>query len=254
MINEVIYSQLCKAIEDYSLIKEGEKVLVAVSGGKDSLALLALLKEFQKSKRINFELFACHVRTDFHCASCVHTEALTKIFEKFEVKYAFKDIKVLDKDGKTNCFWCSWNKRKALFLLADELGCQKIAFGHHINDIVETVLMNLFFKGQLSAMSPSQELFKGRITIIRPLCYVKEELTREFAKKNGFAAKVCKCPFGHGSMRKRAKEIIKTLQESASDTDIAANIFESVLKLRHNPVIEESEEETKLNSQDFNFE
>lgn len=231
MIDE-IYPQIIKAINDYSLIGDGDKILLGVSGGKDSLSLLTLLNEFKLRSKINFEMFACHIRTDFHCANCMHTALLTKIFETAGIKYIFKDIKVLDENGKTDCFWCSWNKRKALFCLARELGCNKIALGHHKNDIAETVLMNLFFHGQISAMCPRQELFKGKITIIRPLCYIEEEVTFRFAKECGFPAKFCRCPFGRDSVRKDAKELINTLQSRSADIDISANIFQSIVVLK----------------------
>ncbi len=231
MIGE-IYPQMLKAIKDYSLIAANDKILIGVSGGKDSLSLLTLLNEFKLRSKIDFEMFACHVRTDFHCANCMHAELLSAIFERSGIKYTFKDIKVLDESGKTDCFWCSWNKRKALFSLARELGCNKIALGHHKNDIAETVLMNLFFHGQISAMCPRQELFKGKITIIRPLCYVEEELTLRFAKECGFPAKFCRCPFGRNSVRKDAKELINTLQNHTADIDVSANIFQSIAALK----------------------
>lgn len=227
-----IYPQMLKAIKDYSLIAANDKILIGVSGGKDSLSLLTLLNEFKLRSKIDFEMFACHIRTDFHCANCMHTGLLSEIFEKSGIKYIFKDIKVLDESGKTDCFWCSWNKRKALFSLARELGCNKIALGHHKNDIAETVLMNLFFHGQISAMCPRQELFKGKITIIRPLCYVEEELTFRFAKECGFPAKFCRCPFGRNSVRKDAKELINTLQNHTEDIDVSANIFQSIAALK----------------------
>lgn len=231
MINE-IYSQMLSAINDYSLISEGDKILIGVSGGKDSLSLLALLNEFKLRSKINFEMFACHIRTDFHCASCMYTGVLSEIFEKSGIKYIFKDINVLDESGKTDCFWCSWNKRKALFRISSELNCSKIALGHHKNDIVETVLMNLFFHGQISAMCPRQELFKGKITIIRPLCYIEEELTSRFAKECGFPTKFCRCSFGRNSVRKYTKELISALQRRSPGLDVSANIFKSIEGLR----------------------
>lgn len=231
MIDE-IYPQMLRAISDYSLISENDKILIGVSGGKDSLSLLVLLNEFKLRTKINFEMFACHIRTDFHCASCMHTGVLSEIFKNAGIKYIFKDIKVLDENGKTDCFWCSWNKRKALFCLARELNCGKIALGHHKNDIAETVLMNLFFHGQISAMCPRQELFEGKITLIRPLCYVEEELTSRFAKECCFPTKFCRCPFGRNSVRKYTKELINTLQSHCSNIDISANIFKSIAALR----------------------
>jgi tRNA(Ile)-lysidine synthase TilS/MesJ len=186
-----INSRVGKAINDYRLIEHGDKILVAVSGGKDSLTLLSFLAGILKWAPVKYELFAAHIKTDFHCASCTHNEVLTEFFEKAGVKYLFKEVKVLDENNRTSCFWCSWNKRKALFEAAAELGCNKIAFGHHKDDIVETILMNLILKGEIAAMNPCQSMFGGKMTIIRPLCLVEEKMIKDFAKEAGFAAKVC---------------------------------------------------------------
>ncbi|MBU2102568.1 MAG: ATP-binding protein [Candidatus Omnitrophota bacterium] len=220
------------AIADYRLIEHGDRILVAVSGGKDSLTLLSLLSRLRKDSAYNFSLVVLHVRTDFHCASCTHTDTLIEIFKKLEVEYLFKDVKVLDSSGMTNCFWCSWNKRKTFFKTARELSCNKIALGHHKNDIVETILMNMFFNGMLSAMRPQQELFGGAITLIRPLCYVEEGVTAQFARGSGFPSKLCKCPFGRDSQRRRMKEIIGKIQHIDPAADVKENIFKGFIGLR----------------------
>jgi len=225
-----LYEQFKRALGQYSLIQDGDRVLVAVSGGKDSLTLLKLLAQFRQTTMNNLTLIAAHIRTDFHCASCCHTDTLSGIFKELDIVYTFKDIKVLDENGQTNCFWCSWNKRKALFEIAAEFSCNKIAFGHHKDDIAETVLMNMFFNGKISAMCPRQELFQGKITLIRPLCYVDEAVTQRFAKDNNFPAKLCRCPFGKDSRRKYMKEIIREIQEYSAKTDIKENIFKGMVR------------------------
>ncbi|MEI8348676.1 MAG: ATP-binding protein [Candidatus Omnitrophota bacterium] len=226
-----LHEQFRKALAEYNLIQGGDRVLIAVSGGKDSLTLLKLLTGFRQTEMNNLRLFAAHIRTDFHCASCCHTDVLSGIFKELGVEYVFKDIKVLDENGRTNCFWCSWSKRKALFETAAEFSCNKIAFGHHKDDIAETILMNMFFNGKISAMCPKQELFEGRITLIRPLCYVDEAVTKQFAKDNGFPAKLCKCPFGKDSKRKYMKEVIREIQECSVGMDIKENIFKGIVGL-----------------------
>lgn len=227
-----INSNIGKAIDTYGLISNGDRILVAVSGGKDSMTLLTLMKERLRWIPVKYELIACHIRTDFRCGHCAHTSFLTDYFEELGVEYRFKDVKVLDEKGQTNCFWCSWNKRKALFQTADELGCAKIAFGHHKDDIVETVLLNMFYKGETAAMNPRQELFDGKIVIIRPLCLVEEERIRSYAKEAGFSDKLCSCPFGAGSKRKFVKDIIKRLSEDSPDINIKTNIYNSVARLK----------------------
>lgn len=235
-----INSQIGKAIDTYNLINDGDRILVAVSGGKDSMTLLSLLKERLAWIPVKYELVACHVRTDFHCGSCTHTKTLTKFFEKLGVEYVFKDVKVLDEKGDTSCFWCSWNKRKVLFETADELECNKIAFGHHKDDIVETVLMNMIYKGETAAMNPKQELFKGKIVIIRPLALVEESSIRSHAKESGLTDKLCKCPFGADSKRKYVKKLIESIAKDSPNINVRTNIFNSVARVKSDYVKLES--------------
>lgn len=227
-----INSRIGEAIEAYDLIQDGDRILAAVSGGKDSMTLLAMMKERLKWIPVKYDLVACHVRTDFHCGNCTHTKTLTEQFEKFGVEYAFKDVKVLDEKGGTNCFWCSWNKRKALFETAEELKCNKIAFGHHKDDIVETILMNMIFKGEIAAMNPKQEMFGGKMTIIRPLCLIEEKYIRAYAKESGLSDKLCRCPFGATSKRKFMKDLVAGLEKEAGDQNIKTNIFNSVSRIK----------------------
>ncbi len=227
-----INSLIGKAIAEHDLIKDGDKILVAVSGGKDSLTLLQMLKKIQGWAPVKFELFAAHVVTDFHCASCTHKETLVDFFNKTETPYFFKKIKVLDEEGKTDCFWCSWNKRKALFETAKENGCNKIAFGHHKDDIAETILLNMFYKGEMSSMKANQEMFGGEITIIRPLCFVEESLIETFAKENEYPSKLCKCPFGAKSKRKLIKGILSEIQSKSPGVNISTNITRSISRIK----------------------
>lgn len=227
-----INSKIGKAVNDYGLIADGDKILVAVSGGKDSLTLLNMLKAIRSWAPVKFDIIAAHIKTDFHCASCVHNETLSGVFDKIGIEYKFSDVKVLDDKGNTSCFWCSWNKRKALFNMAEELGCNKIAFGHHKDDIVETILLNLLYKGEISAMNPKQPMFGGKVTIIRPLCYVDESLIEEYAKESGFPSQLCKCPYGRDSQRKYIKNFISETEKRSNGVSIKTNIFKSVSKIK----------------------
>ena len=181
-VGRFISTRIGKAIGDYNLIEPNDKILVAVSGGKDSLTLLKLLRERQRWSPVKFELVAAHIETDLACSACVHTEALAQVFEDMRVEHVFRKISVVSDRKKASCFWCSWNRRKELFQIAAGLGCGKVALGHHKDDIIETTLLNLFFQGEFSSMNPKQDLFDGKIVIIRPLCYVEETMTRKYAK------------------------------------------------------------------------
>ncbi len=228
-VGNYISTRIGRAIADYGLIEDKDRILVAVSGGKDSLSMLKLLNERKKWAPIKYELIAMHVQTDFHCASCVHTKTLKKFFEDTGVKYHFEKVKVLDKKRQTTCFWCSWNKRKALFLAAHKLRCNKIAFGHHKDDIIETLLLNLFYHGEFSAMNPRQELFKGKVTIIRPLCYVEEENMKKFAEESGFPSQMCRCPNSVESKRRLMKDFVKKIEKDCKHVKI--NVFRSMSRI-----------------------
>jgi tRNA 2-thiocytidine biosynthesis protein TtcA len=242
-----INSKIGKAIHDYNLIEPGDKILVAVSGGKDSLTLLTLLKSIQSWAPVDFEIFAAHIISDFHCSGYMHEDFLKDIFNSMDIRYVFKEIKVLDDKGKTSCFWCSWNRRKALFELADENGCKKVALGHHKDDIAETMLMNLFYNGEISAMNPRQELFEGKITVIRPLCYVEEKIIKQFAKESEFPEQLCSCPFGKDSRRKYVKDLIRETERRTPKINIKTNIFNSIARIKkdYTNLKEEREDKSK---------
>ena len=225
-----ISNRIGKAIADYNLIEDKDRILIAVSGGKDSLSLLRLLNERRKWAPVDYKLIAVHVESDYKGGCNASKIELKKIFEKEGVEYHFEKIKLLEAKRKVNCFWCSWNRRKALFTLADKLGCKKVALGHHMDDIVETLLLNMFYHGEFAAMNPRQELFKGKIVIIRPLCYVEEKYLKRFAKECGFKAQVSTCPNAEISKRRVMKLFIKEIEEGCSYAK--TNVFRSVSRVK----------------------
>jgi len=224
-----ISKRVGRAIIDYKMLSEGDKIAVAVSGGKDSLTLLRILNDRRKFVPIKYELLAVHIDMGYPCH---HPKILAEYFKKIGVNYHIEKIDILQ--GKTrkdiSCFWCSWNRRKALFEAADRFGCTKVALGHHKDDIIETILMNLFFHGEISAMSPKQELFKGKITIIRPLAYVEEDMIVRFAKSAGFPHQKCSCPNSLTSNRTKIADIIKDIKKVCPD--VKTNIFRSVKRIK----------------------
>ena len=214
---------------DYNMLSDGDKVCVAVSGGKDSLTLLRILADRRKFVPIKYELLAMHIDLGYPCS---YAKTLVKYFKKLQVKYQIEKVNVLkeNKPDQINCFWCSWNRRKALFQAADSLGFPKVALGHHKDDIVETILLNLFFQGEISAMCPKQELFDGKITIIRPLAYVEEEMIKRFSRQEKFPADNCICPHSVVSHRAKMAKIIKELEKTCPE--IKTNIFRSLKRIK----------------------
>ena len=225
-----ISSRIGKAIGDYDMIQEGDRILVGVSGSKDSLTLLKLLTERKTWAPVKFEVFAGIVESDFSCNTPAHNESLKKMFNSLGVKYKFKKIKILDENNKTSCFWCAWNRKKTLFKMAGTLDCNKVALGHHKDDIIETTLLNLFFQGDLTSMNPKQEFFGGKLTTIRPLCYVEEKMMASYAKENNFPLGPKKRPCPGDNNRKYMKKLIRNLEKRSPN--VKTNLFKSVSRFK----------------------
>ncbi|MCU0650672.1 MAG: hypothetical protein MUC52_00360 [Candidatus Omnitrophica bacterium] len=220
-----------RAIIDHKMINDGDRIAVAVSGGKDSLTLLRVLSDRRKFVPIRYDLVAVHVDFGFHPQQ---TKKLIKYFRSLKVPYHIIRSDVLKKTdpSKINCFWCAWNRRKELFCAADGLKCSKVAFGHHKDDIAQTMLMNLFFHGEISAMCPNQSLFNGKITIIRPLAYVEESMIKKFARQEKFDSVSCRCPHADLSNRRKVAGIISDLSKICPE--ITTNILKSTSRIKKN--------------------
>ncbi|RKY28418.1 MAG: tRNA 2-thiocytidine(32) synthetase TtcA [Candidatus Omnitrophota bacterium] len=219
-----IYKKTGKAINDYQMIKEGDKVLVGVSGGKDSLSLLKVLILRKRHVPIDFKLKACFIESRF---MPVEKNLLEEYFREQEVEYAVKQLDI-ETPGEKRCFWCSWNKRKILFQTAKELNCNKIALAHHLDDIVETILMNLFFHGEVSSMKPVIELFGGELSIIRPFCYLEKREIEKFYSQFAFPPLIHNCPYAQDSRRLLIKNTISLLKKEFPH--IKVNIFRALRK------------------------
>ncbi len=218
------------AIADYRMIEDGDKIILAVSGGKDSLSLLKLFKYRQTFIPINIEIMAVHVDMGIPDFPLLELE---EYFKQEAIKYHIEKIDILKgKEWKDiNCFWCSWNRRKCLFQLAKKFGFNKVALGHHMDDIVETTLLNMFYKGEISTMRPMQELFKGTFHIIRPLAYVKEaEIQQMINKEYLNNIDKFKCPHDDSSRRKMLKDLLTHL--SVENPAIKKNIYKSLERIK----------------------
>jgi tRNA 2-thiocytidine biosynthesis protein TtcA len=224
-----ISKRVGRAMMDYKMLSDGDKIAVAVSGGKDSLTLLRLLNDRRSFVPIKYELLAVHIDLGYPRS---YAKTLESYFKSIKVKYHIEKTDVLKKTKKKDitCFWCTWNRRKALFKTAARFGCNKVALGHHKDDIIETILLNLFFQGEISAMSPKQKLFKGKITLIRPLAYVEEYMIKRFAKEVGLSHVTCRCPNSLISNRTKIAKIIQELKRVCPD--IKTNIFRSVKRIK----------------------
>ena len=219
-----------KACADYGLIADGDHVLVGLSGGKDSLALVEFLGKRAQVYVPRFKVTAVHVRVkerDYHS----DLSYLEEFCARVRVPLMIKDTEIggarlasglenaasgysLEAKGKEKhpCFLCSWYRRKALFDVAQELGCNKIALGHHKDDLVETLLMNLIFQGSVATIPPLLQMEKMPIEMIRPLCLIEEKEIQEYAELSGYEKQVKLCPLEKVSNRAEVKRLLAQLE------------------------------------------
>jgi tRNA 2-thiocytidine biosynthesis protein TtcA len=196
-----------KAIEDFDMIGAGDRVMVCVSGGKDSYTLLDILLSLKRSAPIDFELVAVNLdqkQPDFPA------DVLPAYLENLGVEYrvieqdTYSVVKRVIPEGRTMCGLCSRLRRGALYRFASENGITKVALGHHRDDIVETLFLNLFFGGRLKAMAPKLLSEDGRHIVIRPLAYVAERDIERYARGRGFPIIPCKLCGSQDNMQRVA--------------------------------------------------
>lgn len=204
-----------KACADYGLIADGDHILIGLSGGKDSLALVELLGKRAQIHVPRFQVTAVHVRVKERNYQ-TDLSYLQSFCDEAKVPLIIKDVaigEVREGDEKEPCFLCSWYRRKTLFDTAQELGCNKIAFGHHRDDLIETTLMNLIFQGAFASMPPILPLEKMPLSLIRPLCMIDESDLVAYAAMRGYKKQIHNCPFEHVSSRAKVKGIISELRK-----------------------------------------
>lgn len=209
-----ILSKMRKAIDDYQMIQEGDKIAVALSGGKDSVTLLYALKNLQIFYPKKFEIMAITVNPGF---DNFDTELLNKIADDVgvELVIASSDIKTIVFDirnEKNPCSLCANLRRGILNSVAKEHGCNKIALGHNEDDVLETFLLNMIYAGNMSTFAPISYMDRSNMTLIRPLIYTPEKYMKNFIKRNNIEIMPKVCPMDGQSKREYALELLKEIE------------------------------------------
>lgn len=226
-----INQKVGKAIQKYHLIANGDRILVGLSGGKDSMVLLETLAGRRKYHPVKFDLAAIHVSLKSQPYS-IDLEYLRTFAENLQVPFIHKivDVDFNDRQENNPCFICSWNRRKMLFQTAREEGYKKLALGHHMDDAIQTLLMNMAFQSSISAMPPSLPLFDNQLVIIRPLSLLTEEEVKEFAVFRNYKREIKTCIYEKDSKRREIKQIIDRLAEL--QLNVRSNIYASMTNIQ----------------------
>jgi tRNA(Ile)-lysidine synthase TilS/MesJ len=203
-----LLKEVSRAIGEFGLIAQGDRVAVAVSGGKDSRALLELLLHHRCRAAYRYGLVALHVVGKPAGFADLRPE-LEPWFRQLGVDYHFTPLELPPEEQlPLNCFRCSWNRRKALFTSTVDLGCNKLALGHHADDAATTTLLNLMFNGRLETMAPRLDFFDGTVTVIRPLIYLTDEELNRYGRIAGFPD-APPCPQGLISKRAQIERLLR---------------------------------------------
>lgn len=225
-----IWSKFTKAIKDFDLIQDGDKIAVGVSGGKDSLLLSKLFQELKRDKSKNFEVAFISMNPGF---GSMDLEQFKINLEELGIPCEIFDANVwevaFESSPDSPCFLCAKMRRGVLYSKVEELGYNKLALGHHFDDLVETTLINMFYAGTTKTMIPKVKSTSGRLELIRPLIYIKENDIINFTKKNEIMAMACGCPIESGkvdSKRKEIKNLLSTLEKT--NPQIKQSIFNSM--------------------------
>lgn len=200
-----------QAIHRYNLIEDGQTILVGVSGGKDSLALICFLALLKKRAPVKFKLGAAHLGPGRDQALAPWLESLGLDFIHWESAPQVSALVNYRPGDPSPCFACALARRSRLFELARQYGAERLAFGHHLDDAMETFLMNAFFSGRLDGLAPRQDLFEGRLAIIRPFFLVPEKMIIQLASEWHLPILPSRCPADGFTMRHEMKDLIANM-------------------------------------------
>ena len=218
---QVIFSKIFRAVVEFELIDDGDKILIGISGGKDSLLLtyaLACLKERTKK---NFSLAALTINPNFSDDFQEKVSVVKKFCNELGIEHEVRQLDIAglirEQNNKSPCYTCAYFRRAVMNRRANELGANKVAYAHHLDDAVETFFMSLLSTGQLNTFRPKTFLDRTNITVIRPLVYIREFEVEKFARRQGFEILKSPCPFDGATNRQRVKNLIRDLEKDFPD-------------------------------------
>lgn len=221
---KTVWSKFIKAIKDYKLVEEGDKIAIGISGGKDSLILAKLFQELKRHGQMNFEVEFIAMDPGYHpqvkellIDNCNYLNIPIHLYESG----IFNVVDNIAKDYP--CYMCARMRRGSLYAKAQELGCNKLALGHHFNDVIETTMLNVLYAGNFKTMMPKLKAanFEG-LELIRPLYYVEEQYIQRFTQNAGIWPLNCACMVAAkkiGNKRYEIKDMIKKIKEDFKDVD-----------------------------------
>jgi len=236
-LRRTLKSRMEKGIVDFRMIRPGDRIAVGVSGGPDSLSLLNLFLDGFGYVTNDFTLLAVHIDMGFdQPEGPKNREVLEDHFKSLRVDYRIVQSAIADEilspEAKKNpCFICSLLRRKRVYEVAHSEQCNTIAYGHHQDDIIETLLLNILYGRKIGTMYPVQSIFENRMTLIRPFVYIEEARLKRFALESRLPHLPRLCPMDGNTRRQRVKEIIAQLQKTERFADIRKNIFKSMYHL-----------------------
>ena len=233
-LEKVLHRHVTAAVRDFQLVEPGDRIMVCISGGKDSFTMLHLLRLMQRKAPFDFDLIAVNLDQK---QPGFPANVLPDYFEREGISYRILEQDtysvVIDKipEGKTYCSLCSRLRRGILYNAAVELGCTKIALGHHRDDFIETLMLNLFYSGQLKSMAPRLQSDDGRNVVIRPLVYCPEDEIAAFAEEMDFPIIPCDlCGSQENLQRKQIKKLLGEL--NAKNPKVKGNMLAALRNVR----------------------
>lgn len=223
---EKIYRTASATMKQHDMLRDGDHVLIGLSGGKDSLALTEVLARRQRIYKPQIRVTACHITVE-NVPYQSDIDYLADFCREIGVEFIHRQtgFEPDRKEGRSPCWLCSWSRRKTLFRTAGEIGCNRLALGHHMDDIAETALMNITFTGRFESMPPVVELERYPLTIIRPLCRIREQQTALLALEHGYRKQTKLCPHEHETNREQAHRLLQrmeSLNPEAANSILAA--------------------------------